>query len=347
MIQPSEFSKGISIGTLQIAHPFIQAALSGYSDLAMRRVARRHGADYCVNEVVLDKSVLHDGPWQRRLLTVEPDDHPVGGQLMGGNPVTFGPAANRMVEAGYDVIDINFGCPAPSAENRCRGGFLLSDPATATEIIRRVVDAVGGRRPVTLKMRRGLDHSDSSERDFFAIFDMAFDTGVDAVTVHGRSVEQRYRGHSDWDFLARLKKYAGERTILGSGDLFTAEDCVRMMSHSGVDGVTIARGALGNPWIFDRCKALAAMNETTDGSPMEGPTIEQQLTALRMHLDELAKIHGPEKGAKLMQKFGMCYAARHPKRKRVRQALGTVRTREQFFEVLREWYQNYAAESTG
>lgn len=339
MIRQQPFRTAFQIGSLLIEHPFVQAALSGYSDLAMRRIARRHGAAYCVNEVVLDKSVLHDGPWQRRLLTVEPDDHPVGAQLMGGDPATFGPAANRMVEAGYDVIDINFGCPAPNAKKRCRGGFLLSDPKTATEIVERVLDGVGGRCPVTLKMRRGVDESAVSETNFFSIFDAAFNLGVDAITVHGRSVEQRYRGPSDWGFLTRVKRHAGDQTILGSGDLFSAEDCIRMMAHTGVDGVTIARGALGNPWIFNQCKALTKAVDSDSPAVITAPTLAEQLATIRLHFEETAKLHGQEKASKLMQKFGINYASHHPKRKRVREAFSRVRTSQQFFDVLEKWYE--------
>jgi nifR3 family TIM-barrel protein len=344
MIQPCDTAKSnisgtLRIGSLEVAHPFVQAALSGYTDLAMRRMARAHGAAYCINEVVLDRSVLHDGPWQRKLLTVEPDDHPVGAQLMGGDPTTFGPAADRMVDAGYDVIDINFGCPAPKAQNRCRGGFLLSEPETAAAIVCNVVDAVGDRCPVTLKMRRGLDDSAESERGFFKIFDLAFSLGVAAITVHGRSVEQRYRGPSDWRFLARVKESAGKRTVLGSGDLFTADDCVRMMEETGVDGVTIARGSMGNPWIFNQCLALARGER--DAALPANPTIEQQRDTIMRHFEETAKLHGHEKAGKLMGKFGVRYANLHPKRKRVREAFSRKSSTEQFLETIRIWYDDY------
>ncbi len=329
----------IQIGSLEIAHPFVQAALSGYTDLAMRRIARMHGAAYCVNEVVLDKSVLHDGPWQRKLLTVEPDDHPVGAQLMGGDPTTFGPAADKMVTAGYDVIDINFGCPAPKAQNRCRGGFLLSEPETASAIVRNVVDAVRGRCPVTLKMRRGLNDSPESERNFFEILDLAYSLGVAAVTVHGRSVEQRYRGPSNWDFLAKVKRHAGSRTVLGSGDLFAAYDCIRMMEQTGVDGVTIARGSMGNPWIFNQCLQLASGK--ADVNSLEAPTIQQQRNTIIRHFKETARLHGKEKAGKLMGKFGVRYASHHPKRKRVREAFSRGSSTEQFLEVIRIWYDEF------
>ncbi len=228
----------LRIGPLQIGFPVAQAALSGYSDLAMRRVARLHGAVYTLNEVVLDKLVITRGKKQRAITHLAEDDHPVGGQLMGAQPESFALAADAMVEAGYDVIDINFGCPVRKVLGRCRGGFLLSQPTTALEIIRRVHDAVGGRRPVTVKMRRGMDDSPDSERNFFTILDGALELGAAGVTIHGRTVKQRYIGRSQWEFLKRVKEHAGGRVVLGSGDLFVAEDVLRMMNETGVDGAS-------------------------------------------------------------------------------------------------------------
>ena len=139
----------LKIGSIQLDVPFVQAALSGYSDLAMRRLARRYGAPFTLNEVVLDRIVLQPGKQRLAILEVTDDDHPVGGQLMGSDPDQFAPAAFDLAQAGYDVIDINFGCPVRKVLGRCRGGYLLSQPKDAVEIIRRVVDAVGGTRPVT------------------------------------------------------------------------------------------------------------------------------------------------------------------------------------------------------
>src|SRR6185295_6695349 len=183
----------------------------------MRIVARRYGAEFAMAEVVLDEIVLLRGKLRERILEIGDDDHPIGGQLMGSRPEQFGEAANDLVEAGYDLIDINFGCPVKKVLGRCRGGFLLSDPQTALQIVSAVVDAVGGRRPVTLKMRRGFDDSLESERHFFSILDGAFERGAAAITVHGRTVMQRYIGPSKWEFLARVKRHVGSRTILGSG----------------------------------------------------------------------------------------------------------------------------------
>ena len=250
----------LRIGQFELDFPVVQAALSGYSDWAMRVIARRLGAPYTLCEVMLDTFVneVHKAKNRRRYLRVSDEEHPVAGQLMGANPEEFGPAAQQLVAAGFDVIDINFGCPVKKVLGRHRGGFLLGQPDTALEIVSRVREAVPPHVPVTVKMRRGIDDTAESRDKFFTIFDGAFERGVAAITVHGRTVEQRYVGPSRWEFLREVKQHAGTRVVLGSGDLFTPQACLDMLRETGVDGVTVARGAIGNPWIFSQARALAA-----------------------------------------------------------------------------------------
>ncbi|MBL9123092.1 MAG: tRNA-dihydrouridine synthase family protein, partial [Planctomycetaceae bacterium] len=261
----------LRLGPVEIGFPIVQAALSGYSDRAMRLVSRRLGASYALCEVLIDRFILEARRRAARRFAICDEDHPAGGQLMGAIPSEFGEAAAKLATVGYDVIDINFGCPVKKVLGRARGGFLLSDPATALEIVARVREAVPAQIPVTVKMRRGLDDTPESRDKFFTIFDGAFDRGVAAITVHGRTVQQRYIGPSRWEFLREVKRHAGDRVVLGSGDLFTAQACLDMLRETGVDGVTVARGAIGNPWIFAQARALAS------GQPLPAPpTVHEQ-----------------------------------------------------------------------
>ncbi len=323
----------LRIGNFEFDTPFVQAALSGYSDLPMRRIARRLGASYALNEVILDKTVTQKGKKRKRILSVEADDHPVGGQLMGANPDDFAPAAAAMADAGYDIIDINFGCPVRKVLGRCRGGFLLSQPTDALEIVRRVYDTVGATHPVTVKMRRGMDDSPESERNFFAILDGAFEIGVSGVTVHGRTVTQRYVGPSDWSFLARVKRHAGDGVILGSGDLFSAEACTRMMAETGVDGVTIARGCIGNPWIFAECRALALGNALPPP-----PDVTEQSRVVSEHFAELVNVYGSRQASRFMRKFGIKYSEHHPHARNVRDAFVAMSSDGDFATIIKRWY---------
>ena len=324
-----------AIGGVQLASPVLQAALSGYSDRAMRVLARRHGAAYCLGEVLLDAFVVTADRSKRNhaRLALSEEEHPVGAQLMGSNPDDFPPAARRLVAEGYDVIDINFGCPVKKVLGRCRGGYLLSVPGTALEIVARVRDAVPAAIPVTLKMRRGIDDSGQSAERFWEIFDGAFARGVAAITVHGRTVQQKYVGPSNWDFLAAVKRHAGDRIVFGSGDLFSAAACLAMLERTGVDGLSIARGAIGNPWIFRQTLAVLA------GEPSPPPpTIHEQADTLREHWSLAVDLYGESLAGRQMRKFAIKYARLHPDHRAVRDAFVGVKVNDDWQGVLARHY---------
>lgn len=326
----------LQIGNVSIGFPVVQAALSGYSDLPMRVIARRHGASYTVCEVMLDQFLLSLTKKKRtkHFLDIADEEHPVGGQLMGAEPEQFSLGALKLVEAGFDIIDVNFGCPVKKVLGRCRGGFHLSQPETAIEILRRTRDMVPPEIPVTVKMRRGIDDSAESRDQFFQILDGAMDVGLAAATVHGRTVQQRYVGASRWSFLTEVKQHVGERLkILGSGDLFSATDCLRMIEQTGVDGVTVARGAIGNPWIFGQAAALAA-----DQPLPPPPTIHQQAAVMREHFALCEQTYTLERAPLLMRKFCIKYSQSHPDYENVRLAFARLRTREEFETALGQHY---------
>ncbi len=324
----------LSLGNVHVGFPIVQAALSGYSDWAMRAIARRLGAPYSLCEVILDKLILEQGRKTRqRLLRVDDDDHPAGGQLMGSEPEMFAAAAKELATAGFDVLDINFGCPVKKVLGRCRGGYLLSDPSTALEIVARVREATPSQIPVTVKMRRGIDDTQESREKFFEIAEGAFDLGVAAITVHGRTVEQRYIGPSSWDALREVKQRLGDRTVLGSGDLFSAAACLDMIRETGVDGVTVARGAIGNPWIFQQARALAA------GQPLPAPPrLHEQREVIAEHFRLAEEIYGEKQCGRQMRKFGIKYSRLHPQPDAVRDAFIAVKCREDWERALAHWY---------
>jgi tRNA-dihydrouridine synthase B len=326
--------KPLKIGNVEIGFPVVQAALSGYSDWPMRVMAKRLGASYTLCEVMLDEFLVNLKERKRtsHFLHISDEEHPVGGQLMGAEPAQFAAGALKLVAAGFDVIDINFGCPVKKVLGRCRGGYHLSQPDVALEIVRRTRDAVPAAIPVTLKMRRGIDDSNESRDQFFRILDGAFEMGVASITVHGRTVEQRYVGPSRWEFLREVKQHVGRQTILGSGDLFTPYDCLNMMLETGVDGVTVARGAIGNPWIFQQTRAIAA------GLPLpDPPRLHEQRDILREHYRLAETLYGDRVGP-LMRKFGIKYAILHPQHDELRAAFVKVKNQVDWDKVLDRFY---------
>jgi tRNA-dihydrouridine synthase B len=332
--EPAAQLPQLHIGPVAIGFPVVQAPLSGYSDWPMRVIAKRLGASYTVCEVMLDQFIVNvtKGRKAKRFLRVTDEEHPCGAQLMGAVPEEFPPAALKLVEAGFDVIDLNFACPVKKVLGRCRGGFLLSDPETALSIVARVRDAIPPNIPLTVKMRRGMDDSPESRDNFFTIFDGAFRLGAVAVTVHGRTVRQRYEGTSSRAFLAEVKRHAGMRTVLGSGDLFTARDCLDMLRETGVDAVSVARGAIGNPWIFEQVRALAV------GVVLPPPSLHQQRDVIAEHYRMSEEIYGASRCCRVMRKFGIKYARLHPQAQQVRDAFIAVTQPAHWRAALDRWY---------
>ncbi len=325
----------ISIGTVQVDIPCALAALAGFSDQPMRRICREMGAGYAIGEVLLDQLVIAVGRRkQRRYLGVSDDEHPLAGQIMGNTAEDLATAAVRIVDSGFDVVDINMGCPVRKVIGRQRGGWILSDPTIALEMISRVRDAVPDAVPVTLKMRRGMDDTAESEDKFWIILNGAIERGVAAVTVHGRTVQQKYNGPSDWNFLTKVKRSVGSQLkIFGSGDLFEAEDVLRMLRETGVDGVTIARGAIGNPWIFRETTALL------HGQPKPAPpTLGEQRDFFERLFAYSVEIYGEKRAPSEVGRHFLRTAMRHhPQPNAVRDALVNAGSR-QWKTVLEQWY---------
>ncbi|HEY1100002.1 MAG TPA: tRNA-dihydrouridine synthase [Myxococcota bacterium] len=329
----------LRIGHFNFDVPAIQGALSGFSDLPMRRVARSFGCVYAMNEVVLDELVLLPGKLQAEILNVADDDHPVAGQLLGGVPETFAGAAKLLVQAGYDVVDINFGCPVKKVVGRHRGGYLLSEPRTALEIVSRVRDAVPSHVPLTIKMRRGVDDTTLAKEQFDEIFEGAFARGVDAICVHGRTVQQRYVGPSRRSFLGELKARHPDKVILGSGDMFSAQDAQDLLTQTGVNGAWIGRGAIGAPWIFRQLRQLLV-----DGVTPTLPTFSEQRAAIWLHHREHVRVHGTSLGNRMTRKVAIKYAEAHPHSAAVVDAFCRVTDSDTVEALLQRFYDEAYAD---
>ena len=328
----------LRLGTIEIRPPVIQAALSGYSDAPMRKIARKFGCEFALCEVMLDQFVVAVSKRKSRLYFAESDEHPIGAQLMGSEPDQFVRAAQRLVGEGFDLIDLNFACPVKKVLGRHRGGYLMSNPKSALDIVSAVRQNIPDAVPLTLKLRKGFDDSPESRKRFFEILDGATDRGICAVTVHGRTVRQRYEGESDWNFIREVKQHliAKNRpdiSVIGSGDLLTAEICVQRLIASGVNGLALARGVIGNPWLFQEVSAVL------NGQPKpEPPNLAEQREVLTEHFHLSAKLYGERRAATTMRAFGVKYCLLHPFAEQVRQDFVKVKTADDWNDVLEKWY---------
>lgn len=321
----------IRLGNIQLDVPFYQAALSGYSERPMRILARRYGAPLSFTGVLLDKIALHPKAIRKLMLQPGDDEHPVGAQFLGADPATMAKAAAVFERIGFDMIDLNFACPAPKVLRRKRGGYHLKQPQVVIETIKRVRDAVSC--PIGMKLRIGFDGGEYSQENFRHICDHAHRQGVDMLTIHGRTVTGKYRGKADWGIVSEIKRAYPEMTVFGSGDLMSAETICRRIETSGVDGVTIARGAIGNPWIFAEARALLEGRRKPPA-----PTLQEQGSVMLEHF-EMIRLHRPEKKAvAFFRKFVAGYCKRHPERKKAQMAIIAAKTQNQLIEAVRRWY---------
>lgn len=328
------------IGKLTLDAPFFQAGLAGYSDAAMRLVARRHGAPYAVTEAMLDMFLINGGKGLQDA-ELDDEDHPIAGQLMGSHPREIAAGAKALVGLGYDVIDVNLACPVKKIRKKCRGGHLMQAPAEAAAILDAVRQAVPDSVPCTVKLRRGTDDSPEAEANFHRIFEKVMELGYAAATVHGRTVVQKYVGPSRWEFLkAIVDRYtsagsdAAQRfSIFGSGDIFSAADIFRMIQQTGVKAVSVARGCIGNPWLFTQARAILA------GETPQPPSIEQQRQVLLEHFELSVKLHGEATAGRMMRKFGIKFARHHPWAAMVAQGFIAVKTLADWRAVVEDFYR--------
>ena len=262
----------MQIGSVTLAGRLALAPMAGVTDLAFRQICREHGAALTVTEMVSTKALCYQDRKTPRLLALGEDEHPAAAQVFGHEPETMAEGAKiARAVSGCDIIDINMGCPAPKIANNGDGAALMRDPALAARVIEAVVSAVDV--PVTVKFRKGWDEKSVNCVEFARMAEAA---GAAAITIHGRTRAQQYSGKADWDAI-RAVKQAVSIPVFANGDVAEPADAVRILEYTGADAVMIGRGALGDPWIFERANALIE----TGVCPPLPPFAERIGTAVR------------------------------------------------------------------
>ena len=264
--------KSLVIGSLVLRHNVVLAPLAGITNLPFRLICRQAGASFAYTEMVSVNGLVREGAKTLALMKSSPGDRPLGIQLFGEKPDDLAEAA-RMVEEFGDLLDINMGCPVRKVVGTGAGSALLQEPLKIAAIIRAVRAATA--LPLTIKIRSGWHCGDNV---FQEVGRIAEAEGCDAISLHPRSRSLMFSGHADWSQLAEMKS-ALSIPVVGSGDLFTPEDCLRMLRETGCDGIMIARGALGNPWIFRQLQELQLTGRYTPVSRSErADTIDNHLS---------------------------------------------------------------------
>lgn len=323
--------KQMKIGSLELSMPFIQAALAGYTDYPMRHLARRFGCPLTFTGVMLDRIALHPKVMRQQKFLPYPDEHPVVAQILGDDPETIAQAAAAFERVGYAMIDLNFACPVPKVLRRLRGGYLMQRPDVIRQAVRRTRESVSC--PVLMKIRIGFDHTEAAEEDFWTICETAAAEGINMLAIHGRTVMQKYRGKADWSRIAAVKQRFPALTVFGSGDIFDPDTAFDRLTQTGIDGVIVARGAVGNPWIF------ANLLARTQGRPAPAPpTLPEQGQVMLDHFEMTSVGRKDNRAVPFFRKFAVGYSKRHPERKKTMLALLAARTRQQLIDTIKSAY---------
>ena len=312
----------IKIGNISLSTPVILAPMAGISAYPYRAISRRMGVELAYLEMISARALSYLSRGTRERLRSGPNDRPLGIQLLAKDPDYILKGLDQLKDYCFDTIDFNAACPQKKITNNGKGAYLLKEPKKLNSLLKCIIKNT--TKPVTLKIRLGWD----SSKDALKIAKGAADTGISALYVHGRTREQGYRDGIDYKAIAKIKK-ALKIPVIGSGDILTAELAKKMLDQAGVDAVTVARGALGNPWIFREISELLKK-----GRKIPRPKTSEITQMMKQHLDLTINFFGERVGIVRFRKFYVWYTRGFRKAKPLRTQIGGIKTKIQMLQLI-------------
>ena len=317
----------LRIGPYTLSSNVLLAPMAGVTDRPFRMLCRRFGAGLAASEMLTADMRLWDTPKSRRRMDHTGEPSPRVVQIAGFDPRMMAEAAQRNVDAGAEIIDINMGCPAKKVCNRLAGSALLQDEALVARILHSVVRAVSA--PVTLKTRTGWDRE---RKNGFHVAQIAADCGIQALSIHGRTRADMYQGKAEHETVRTIKA-AIKIPVFANGDIDSAKSAREILAQTKCDGVMIGRAAQGRPWIFDEVNSFLA-----NGELRAELALEKVRDIMRAHLEDLYAFYGDETGVRVARKHLSWYFKQHPGQDALRNRLVQIETPQQQLSTLLEHY---------
>ena len=325
-----KYVKPLQLGSLRLHSNLLYSPLAGCSDYPFRQMAThyRPGLMYC-EMVKMDALIRHD-PNTYRFLDYDASMRPIGAQICGSNPALAGPCAKIIEDLGFDIVDLNCGCPVDKVTKDGSGSGLLKTPDLIGEILANMIAAVN--IPVTVKIRTGWDDDHINATEITQIAEAA---GAKAIAIHGRTRVQKYTGRSNRDTIRDCKQMAKSILVIGNGDVFTAQDGLDLFAHTGCDAILISRGTMGTPWIVNQIEAI------DNGEPLSPLLGSDCKDALLKHLSFILDYQTDRKALIDLRRIGCWYLRQGRGTKQLRQSLNTSKTIETAKELIHryDWSQ--------
>jgi tRNA-dihydrouridine synthase B len=316
----------LKIGTIELPFPVMLAPMAGVSDLPFRLISRSFGAPLAFTEMIDVRAISHRDKRTRKMLISSPLDRPLGVQLLAADEKYVAGALDVLVEHDFDLLDFNAACPTPKVTRKGKGAALLKEPRKLGAILKILVEYA--TVPVTVKIRTGWDADSVNAREV-ALY--AEDAGISALFIHGRTKTQGYSGTVDYQNIKEVKD-ALKIPVIASGDNLSLMLIKRMFDETGCDGVAVARGALGNPWIFREAISLFQ-----DGALIAaGPTMDERIATIKKHFDLVIEYSGEERGIGIFRKFLIWYTKGLRGIKPLRDKAFRTNKKAQFLEIIEE-----------
>jgi len=306
------------IGDLTVPSPVILAPMAGITDLPFRRIARSFGCAFAFVEMISARALVYQSKKTEKMLSTVPEDRPLGVQLLGNDPQVLMKAIEKLHEYRFDLLDFNAACPASKVTGKGKGAGLLKEPARLRDLLKVIV--AEAHVPVTVKIRAGWDETTVNAREV-ALY--AQDAGIQGLFIHGRTRAQRYSGRVDYGVIRSVKE-AVAIPVIASGDAFSPLLVKKMFDETGCDGVAIARGALGNPWLFRSIPEFLR-----SGLSLPAPDRSEVADTMTRHLDSCISVYGEKVGTILFRKFFAWYTRGITGMKPLRDKAFRAETREQ------------------